>query len=329
MPKPSFFSVKDIFQDRRKLIIFLVCVLLASLSWVLISLGKTYSTTLIVPVKYINFPQNKTLLNEVPSQLAVNIEGKGFDLMQYDGRLTEDTLVVNLDNLQMSVLGDYQRGYLDQSIISKNLQDRLNGVLAINRVLTDSINFLFDLKVSRVLPVKPKVSFTVAKGFVLLDSIESIPPEIEVYGALTIVDTMQHVPTLPIDLGEISSTQKLRMAVASTGFLARNESQTDSVSVEISIDRLTERTFLITPEKRNVPDSIDLLLFPNGVEITVQIPLSRFDAISDEDFDVYVDYDDLEDDFMVLPVGLESWPTIAQNVTIKPNKVEVVRTKKE
>jgi len=327
MPRESFFSVRDIFQDRRKLFIFLVCLLLASLSWVFISLGKSYSSTLVVPVKYINFPENKTLLNTVPQRLAVNVSGSGYDLLQFDQRLTEDTLIINLDNLKISVLGQYQRGYLDQAALSKDLQDRLNGTLAINRVLSDSIFFVFDLKVSRIISVKPKVRFTIAKGYTLVDSIEVVPNELEVFGALSILDTLSAIETEWTELGELSKTRKFRSAIAKKYIGSDAQTSYDSVLVIVNVDKITEKRFMLTPQLLNVPDSLEMLTFPNGIEVIAQIPLSKFDEVVEEDFQLTVDYNNLEEGYMVLPVDLESWNPIAQQITIKPQTVEIVLTR--
>ena len=327
MPRESFFSVRDIFQDRRKLFIFLVCLLLASLSWVFISLGKSYSSTLVVPVKYINFPENKTLLNTVPQRLAVNVSGSGYDLLQFDQRLTEDTLIINLDNLKISVLGQYQRGYLDQAALSKDLQDRLNGTLAINRVLSDSIFFVFDLKVSRIISVKPKVRFTIAKGYTLVDSIEVVPNELEVFGALSILDTLSAIETEWTELGELSKTRKFRSAIAKKYIGSDAQTSYDSVLVIVNVDKITEKHFMLTPQLLNVPDSLEMLTFPNGIEVIAQIPLSKFDEVVEEDFQLTVDYNNLEEGYMVLPVDLESWNPIAQLITIKPQTVEIVLTR--
>jgi len=327
MPRESFFSVRDIFQDRRKLFIFLVCLLLASLSWVFISLGKSYSSTLVVPVKYINFPENKTLLNTVPQRLAVNVSGSGYDLLQFDQRLTEDTLIINLDNLKISVLGQYQRGYLDQAALSKDLQDLLNGTLAINRVLSDSIFFVFDLKVSRIISVKPKVRFTIAKGYTLVDSIEVVPNELEVFGALSILDTLSAIETEWTELGELSKTRKFRSAIAKKYIGSDAQTSYDSVLVIVNVDKITEKRFMLTPQLLNVPDSLEMLTFPNGIEVIAQIPLSKFDEVVEEDFQLTVDYNNLEEGYMVLPVDLESWNPIAQQITIKPQTVEIVLTR--
>jgi len=324
MAKESFFSVKEIFSDRRKLSVFLTCLGVSLFMWLLISLGKEYNRTVLVPLKFVNFPQNKTLLNEVSHNLAVNIGGSGFDLLQYADRLTDDTLNVNLDNLKLSSYGEFQRGYLDQGLLSKDLQERLNGVLAINSVLSDSIRFVFDLKVARTLSVAPQVNLSLPPGYVQVDSLIVVPNEVYVYGALSMLDALKAVETEPAELGELTKVRTVKLPLSRAEVGADAELSVDSVSVTVLIDKLTEKRFMITPEQRNVPDSVSVITFPSSIEVSAQVPLSKFDEISSDDFHISIDYNKLQSDYLVLPVELEEWSPLAHQTKVIPSQVELV-----
>ncbi|GAB4377478.1 MAG: hypothetical protein Kow0075_06030 [Salibacteraceae bacterium] len=315
-------------RDRRKLTVFAVCVSISALVWLLLSLSKSYNMQLIVPVRYVNFPENKTLINAVPRTIAVNLRGSGYDLIRYDDRLTKDTLTINLDNLSMVVVGEYQRGYLDPSVISKSLRERLNGKLAISSVLTDSIEFLFDLRVNRSIAVKPVVELSLAKGYVLIDSVHCTPSEVTLTGALSVLDTLRWVPTQKVVLHELEKSVRIPAPLNLSALGRQTRANTDTVFVVIQVDQLTERSFLLVPEKLNVPDSIALLTFPNAVEVTFQLPMSRYDQVTEADFSIFVDYNDLDEDIRVLPVHLERWPVIATNINMRPTQVEIVLNRK-
>lgn len=324
MPKSTLFSIRDIFADRRKLTVFVVCLTLAAFSWMLIALGNQYSTTLLVPVKYINFPENKTLLNQVPDRLAVNVRGNGFDLIKIDDKLTEDTLDINLDNLKLSALGDYVRGHLDKSELGKELQKRISGGLAINNVISDSIVFVFDLKVSRVLPIKSRLTYQVENGYAQIDSLRTNPSEVEVYGALTILDTMQAVYTERTEIGLLNKSVAQNAKIDLSQFGNNVTASVDSVRVEIEIDQLTEKRFMIPPVQINVPDSIELITFPDGIEVIANVPMRFFDDIEIKDFELQVDYSEREKGYMVLPVHLVYWNPKVENVRLNPSNVEIV-----
>lgn len=308
---------------------FLICVAVSLFSWLMISFGKQYNSTIIVPVGYINFPENKVLLNNIPENLAVNVSGIGYDLFNLEDKMSQDTLIINLDNLQMSTIDGYQRGYLDPSILSKSLQNRLSGSVAINRVLSDSIEFLFDLKVSRMIRVKPMVEYTLTAGYVLLDSISAIPSEVEVFGPLSILDTLNYIKTQTIQAGELSEQVVYRSKFDQSKLGNNAIVKPDSVGVSLRIDRLTERRFMVTPQQINVPDSLTMITFPNAVELIVQVPISLYNDVSRADFEINVDFEDIKPGYQVLPVNCTKWPLLANKINIKPKQVEIVISKKE
>lgn len=326
MAKESFFSVKDIIRDRRKLTVFGICLGIAALMWLLISLGRNYNTTLLVPIKYVNFPENKTLVNRVGNSLAVNVSGSGYDLLKYDGRLEDDTLEIDLANLKISVIGGYQQGVLEASDIGKELQTRLNGMLAVNRVLTDSLKFIFDLKVTRSVRIKPVVDFKLPNGYVLLDSVVCSPYEVEVEGALSILDTLKFVKTDTLHLGELSASQEVPAKLSRNAVGSEAVFSQENVKLQLNVDQLTEKTFLLEPKQLNVPDSLHLILFPSAIEVIMQVPLSRFNEITEDEILLYVDFDDWHAESATLPLMLESWPVQAQKVRMKDQQVEVVIT---
>lgn len=329
MARESFFSVNDIFRDRRRLFVFLLCVAVSLFSWLMIAFSKEYNSTVIIPISYMNFPENKVLLNTIPENLAINVSGIGYDLIGIEDELSKDTLVINLDNLQMSSIGGFQRGYLDPALLSKALQSRLSGSVAINRVLSDSIEFLFDLKVSRLIPVTPKVNYTIAAGYTLLDSIKVIPSEVEIFGPLSILDTLKHVNTLPISAGELNQGVVFKSALHRKQLSSNALIRPDSVGVSLKIDRLTEKRFMVTPQQFNVPDSLELITFPNAIELIVQVPISLFNDVSRADFDLNVDYSERQPNHQILPVNCTKWPVQANKLTLKPKQVEIVVSKKE
>lgn len=328
MVKESFFSAKGIFSDRRKLSVFVICVVLSAIMWLLISLGKTYNNTVIIPVRYSNLPENKTLINEVPTYLVVNVSGTGYSLLRYDKKF-EDTLEINLAYLRIDNAGRFQKGYLDFSRLSRQLQQRLQSSLTVNRVLTDTIVFVFDQEISRHVKVRPNIEFSIEDGYVLLDSISVSPSEVMVTGPESVLDTLQYIPTGLVRATAVNKTTYFKASLAPDEIGKNAFSETDSVTIVLEVDQLTEKQFMIFPVHQNVPDSLTMLTFPNGVELTAQVPMSRFDQVSEKDFTVILDYNDMEKGYPVLPAKLDRWPAMVKRVSVKPQQVEIVLSRKK
>lgn len=329
MSKFSFFGIKELVRDRGRLTVFIVFLGFSAAIWLLISLGHTYSATIMIPVKYENFPENKTLLNEAPNQLAINVAGSGYNLIKYSSKFDLDTLAVNMDNLNMSIWGEYQRGYLDANEIGKVLQERAGGALSVNRVLSDTISFVFDLKVARTVPVDSRLTYSVAAGYTVLDSGSVTPFDVEVFGALTLLDALTSIPSAMMDLGEIKKSVSRKVPVDLSGLGTDIKLDQDSVTIHIEIDQLTEKRLVVEPKVINLPDSLQMLLFPKSIEISCQVALSRFSLIEEGDFEVIIDYDNIEEGLQILPVELRAWPSMAMKTKVQPDAVEFVITEAE
>lgn len=319
----------EFLKDRRKLSVFLVCFTLACGFWVLKALSRDdYITTVYIPVKYANIPQNRTLLNMPPNTLSLVVEGNGFDLINWDPESISDTLVINLDRMQLFTMGEYQRGYLDPMAISDEVQGVLKGNISLHRIIADSLNFIFDLKVMREIPVQMDLQFAIAEGFMVSDDITIEPSVAQVEGPLSVLDTLAYIKTRKMELGELKETKKVAARPSYLNLLPSIEIVPDSFIVTVPVDKVTEKRLMLEPIEFNVPDSMDLLLFPQQVEVVCRVPLNRYDEAGDEHFSVYVDFDEYQEGLKTLKVHLEQWPEFVDNVRVFPAKVEFVIRKK-
>ena len=55
-------------RPDKRVIIYLVCVGIATVFWLLNMLGKNYTADLDLPVRYGNLPENQVLINKLPPE---------------------------------------------------------------------------------------------------------------------------------------------------------------------------------------------------------------------------------------------------------------------
>jgi hypothetical protein len=70
-------------RNNQRLIIFIICLILATILWFLNALSKNYTTQIAYPVRYIELPKNKFIINEPPSNLQLRVNAHGFTLLRY------------------------------------------------------------------------------------------------------------------------------------------------------------------------------------------------------------------------------------------------------
>ena len=75
----GYFKLEKLKNDKR-IVVFIVCLSIATVLWFLNALSKDYSTTISYPVKYVNPPGNQFLSNSPPAKFDLKVEAHGFTL---------------------------------------------------------------------------------------------------------------------------------------------------------------------------------------------------------------------------------------------------------
>src|SRR5687768_11774206 len=68
---------------NKRLYVVLVCFFISAVFWLLIALSHDYTTTVIYPVKYVNLPGKKVVMNDLPTKIAVQLRTTGFRIMSF------------------------------------------------------------------------------------------------------------------------------------------------------------------------------------------------------------------------------------------------------
>ena len=102
------------------------------------------------------------------------------------------------------------------------------------------------------------------------------------------------------------------------------------VRVQALYTNLTEGRFEIPVKVLHLPKSYNITLFPNKVFVKYQLPLEDFSKVSKEDFDAYVDYNEIEsmESDRFLTVYMESFPPYLKKLIIEPKQLEFIITEK-
>ena len=103
-------------KNNRRVVVFLVCLIIATSLWFLNALGKEYTSEVSYPVKYINPPANQFLADNTPVKLDLKIYGQGFTLLRFK-LLSFSPIILDIAEItknQKSNTGAYK-------VLSKNL----------------------------------------------------------------------------------------------------------------------------------------------------------------------------------------------------------------
>jgi len=311
--------------------VYLFCLFLAVFFWLLNALGNNYSTTISFEISYKNFPKNQIVLNDLPQHINIKVKGLGFDLMAYKLKIKPSVVTVDLATLK-----DYNQkdAIITKTIATKRFQPHISTQLGehidVQGIYPDSIYFVLDKKVEKLLVVVPNTTITYDKQYQLFGEILLKPSAINVTGPKSVLDTMNKAYTEELILNNLNET-------TTEALLFNDEYNNQNLSfspkqvfIHIPVEKYTETTKRIKLNTVNVPDSITLKTIPGEIEVKFRIPLSKMAALESAIFNAQVDYMQINEQLNhKLKVILLKHPDFIRSITLTPSKVEYILKKNE
>lgn len=308
-------------KNNRKLAIYLVCVCIATIFWFLNALNKQYSVDLTFPVKYTNWPTNKILINNPPDHFSLRVNSFGFTLLRYKLSLAFSPLVFDVNEftegkLALSAKSEY--AIPTRQFISR-LSEQVSNELNITDIHPDTLLFLFDKVADRQVRVKPNVSFELKQQHFLNDEITTIPDSVFVSGPESILDTLSFVSTSYQHYKDVDHT--IRQNIPLKGY-KNLVLKTKRVLLEVPVEEYTEKRITVPVRIKNLPPEIRVNLFPDKVNVSFMIALSRFKEVETNDFQVTADYEDIKNKLELLRLKIEIQPSYVHSVSLSPEQIE-------
>ncbi len=312
----------------RRLSIFVFFVLVSVLLWFINALGKDYNTELSYPVRYVNMPRNKILVNNPPDQLIITVNGYGYTLLRYKLGARELPLVFNVNSFALNRVDTGQGDYffILSDFAKGRLESQLPGEFEILDIQPDSLVFhLTDIS-RKMVPVRSLVEIELEKQFMLRGKPKIEPDSIQVGGPQNIIDTLNAVYTEEIKIRSLDKSTSLTVELKP---VPKVQFGVPGVNLSLQVEKYTESGFKVPLETINVPDSLVMKTFPSAVDVSFYVGLDNYESVQPGLFHAYVDYKNIEDlTENRIPVVLDRVPEAVSNVKYGPREVEFIIEKK-
>ncbi|QTN39926.1 YbbR-like domain-containing protein [Cryomorphaceae bacterium] len=305
-------------QDDRKRSIFIFCLALSSLFWILSKLSRTYTAVIDLPIQYEHLPDDRIWLLDQAPTITLEVEGYGFDLLGYRYR-NRNNLVLDFDRVELRQRrSEKQRAYIQLSEFRTGLSDELSGSVNVLSVYPDTLFFPFALRADKPLPVEVDLAIAFKTGFGATSEVIIDPPSVKVSGRSEVMDTLSRALTESWNVQNVEDTLRATLKLAALDSTLRFSPS--EVEVLLPVEEFTEVAYEIPVQMLGLPDSLGLRLFPPRVKAICRVPLSRYQELSAADFTAVVEYQQITKTTgdRVRP----TWTTI-------PDVAEIVRTEPE
>jgi hypothetical protein len=308
--------------SRRKVAVFGICLMLASLFWVLLAFNDHYSTKIRVSVSYINMPENKMLVEKLPQSAEMLVNGSGYDLIAYIIRPNLANIVI--DGRFIGVNASSKAG--ETFVTTSSSIDFFNrehfDVKALN-IYPDTIFFSFFERGLKKVPVHLNRYLTFDRQFSLSDSITLNPDSILISGPFATLDSIKRIETEPLIINGLNKSGDYSVKIKKSSKLITYAPM--EVGVHLEVDKFTEAQLEvpISIEHLTIGDSLEI--FPKQAKITYLVSLRNYNKVNPKLFRITADAFDIRNSKNAnIRLNLKQFPAYVQGIRIEPETVEFI-----
>ncbi len=305
---------------NRTWVIYIICLIIATILWFLNTMNKNYTTTIPHPVEFTDIPMGKYIINNPPEKLNLKIFAHGFALMRYKAGRSFSPLILNVSELIEEIPQASQGIYvIPTNLIREKISSQLNSELQLLDISPGVFTLAFDSMGIRQVPVASGVQLGFRTRFGLLSDIVFTPSRVTITGPKNIIDTTDTIYTVSKTFKNLETlfTQEIALMVP-----AQIMADPGKVIMSVPIGEFTEKKINVPVWVENQPANLKIRLFPQEVEVSFSVGLGRYELIKVEDFELFVSYDDISEKEPVLAVKVKKMPAGVKSLKIFPDYVE-------
>ena len=310
---------------NKRISIILACFGIATLFWLLIALSHDYAATITFPVRYINLPDRKVVMNELPEKVSITLRTSGFRILSYEFSSKRSPIEIDVASKLGGKGGRTDALALATRMFQPDFTRQLGTQVSLQAYEPDSIVFYFSDQQTVRLPVQVPLTIQLARQFDTTGSLSIRPDSVTVTGPPSLIRHLKGISTLPLDLRDLRSPVNTKLRLQENRLLTFSDSV---VHVRLPVEELTEAKLEVPVRTINTPATYILKTFPDKINLRLQVPLSHYREVQAADFDVVVDGARLlTDKPQRLSVKVISAPSWARSILPEPGQVDYILRK--
>ncbi len=264
-------------EARRRWTAIFMSVVVAFGLWLTFSMRESYSVVVEMPLVVTDLPEGRAL-SRLPQPLArVTVQGEGWDLLALSRR--PPALAVDAQEARLDVLSAASDG------------TRLPPGVSVQSVVPAVVELELEPRITRVLPVRPRLGFEPAPLYELLAEPTVWPDTVVVSGARSILNSLDAWPTQTVTREPVteSFTETVLLSDTLAGLV---ELSLGNVELTVEAALYTEATRELEVRTEGTPPGADpVRLIPSTITVTYRVPVDEFDrAQASEQFYATVNY---------------------------------------
>lgn len=302
--------------ERRRVSIFITCLVLAIFAWIFTVLSNPYSYTVQEVLTFKNTPQKRAFHPLQPDTVNVTLNGSGWDMLFSKMSIENKLITVDLRSLE----------YKNYIVLSSQL-DKINSSKEISKQITafnpDTLYFDFSNRKEKKVPVHLIAEVKYLRQYFQSGNINLRPANVVVNGPENIINKITEWKTDTLKIDSVNET-----VIGSVALQPVREGNLNiypkNIEVTIPVDEFTEKMLTI-PVKIINNNYGDVKIFPQKVKITFTVALTKYAEIDEDFFEATADMDLWRyHGYKTLPVVISKVPSFCKIVRIDPSNIDFI-----
>ncbi len=279
-------------RANSKTAAIIICLLVSTLFWLLISLNDDYSTEVELPIEFYNIPKNYTFYENPPNSVVATIEDDGFTIMRYKFSFVFSALKFDVSNyFEKNIIKNDGDITVNKASLINSISSVFLSKTKITNVFPEEIVIPFSKLQEKKLPIQVMADITTENQHIVNGNIIIEPDSVLVVGSGKLLNDYKVIYTKPIRAIDLKDTLIRKVYLQEIKGL---DYFIDEVKLTIPVELYTEKVLQVPVVGEDFPDSLNIRTFPGVVEVSCICGLSTYREVQPFDFKCYIDYKNVE-----------------------------------
>lgn len=303
-------------KKDEKIKVVLICIVISTTFWFFNALNQDdYTSQISYPVEWIYDQENYIAVGDLPSRVALEVNGGGWDLMTRFFGFNMNPVAIELEEPSASkyVLTSQLRGDLSRSL----------DPVSVNFLIQDSLNYNIQPKVAR----KLKLVFNDAEldfdsDYKLNGEYQLTPDSLEVVGPQSLVYQLPNAIEVSAEVSGIDGDRSLEIDAPELP---------DMISASVENLRLSFEVMRFIPinerklvELVNLPDTTWVAV-PSEISIDYKIGESQFDVTDSCRIRIVADYNRMNRQDSSITLEVIQGRDLIQNIQLSSESIKLIK----
>jgi len=301
------------------LLVFIVCLAVASVFWLFLSLYDEVERDYDVPFVIENQPDSIVIVEQVPTTFNVVVQGKGVQFLRF---LWHDVrpLKVNFNDY-VSASGYFS---ISRQKLDGLFRDYFGQGVKIVALRPETVKAAYTSNVGKKVPLDIVTDVQANMQYVISGPIRASVDSVMVYSANDIPASLLTVSTYPLVKTGLKDTSNFVVKIRP---IEGMRIIPDQVTITVPVEPLIAKKRTVPIEIRNVPDDARLITFPSAVEVNYLVPMSQYGK--DINIKLFVDFSAINRESQKVKVQSSAVSGMFRNFSFKPDSVEYIIESKQ